>query len=219
MSGVHRMAGLWVAGWLITLAACNEKPSGHAPPEAPKPSAAVATASVGASAEAPPPAPGGVKNVPREATLDVDPAASKLVWTDRDVTEADDAQFGKVKATLGIQDSKPASLSFEFQSSSLSVKDKPELAKRAKASSLDAANNAKGSFVSKSVTPSSAPNEYVVEGEITFRMTTKPVTFPVTVQAEGTGFHVKGAMSLVGANFGASGKLGLQLDMVFPFPN
>jgi len=211
---------MWMAACLAAVVACNEKPPSQDSP-APAVSAPVPTVSAPtANSAAPlPPPPGGIKNVPSEGTLSVDLAESKLGWSDKEAAESAGAHFEKYEASLVLANGKPTSLSLTFQSASLTVKDKPDLARRVKAGSLDAFGNAKGSFVSTSIKPTATPNQYEVEGELTFRMTKKPASFTITVETRGTGFHVTGQYQFFGANFGAEGKLGLHLDLVFPFPN
>lgn len=205
----------------VALGGCEDKQPAAAEP--PATSAMPADSSPAPAAEAksaePKPAPGGVKNVPREGELEVDREASTLGWTDKHVGPDDKAHFESYEATLGLKDGKPASLMFTFKAPSLSVEDKPDLERRSKADVLDATNNAKASFVSESISPTSNETKYEVEGKMTFRLTPKPVTFPIVVETKGTSFRVQGEFHLVGANHGTTGKPGVHLDLVFPFPD
>ena len=164
------------------------------------------------------PEPGGIKNVPRDGELKVDRESSSLSWTDTHVSADDNAHFQQYEATLGMKDGKPVSLTFTFKSASLTVKDKPTLRDSSKEDVLDAVNNPKASFLSKQITPTSTDQKYEVQGTMTFRLTPKPVSFPMTVETQGMSFRVKGEFTLVGANHGTTGKPGVHLDLVFPFP-
>lgn len=218
----HRITGLLVVACVASIAACEEKPVASATPvastTAPQPSAAPASSSTTAGGEPAAP-PAAVKNVPKEGTLEVDRAGSKLGWTDDKVKEEDGAEFKKYEATLEIKDGKPVAFTVSIKAPSLSVKDKPELERHAKSESLDAVNNANVKFESSSLAVSKAPNDYEVEGKITFRLTPKPASFPITVETRGTDFRVKGRIPIHGANHGAKGELGVILDLVFPFPS
>lgn len=199
--------------------ACDDKPA-QKPSDQPAPavSKTAAVASYAPKAETPAPEPGGIKNVPRDGEFDVDRASSTLGWTDNDATEEAKAHFTKYEAKLEIKDGKPTSLTIKITTSSLTSENK-KLAQTVKTNTLDSVNNSKASFESESVSLIEKPDGYEVEGKITFRMTKKPITFPVKIETRGADYRVTGDMGFMGANFGTSGKLGLHLDLVFPFPN
>lgn len=139
------------------------------------------------------------------ASYAFDQASSKLDWTGAKVTAKHDGSFQKFDGTVSFVAGAPekSSVTVDIDAASLTTTPEKLVGHLKSADFFDVAKFPKASFASTSIKAGGEKGAtHTVTGNLTLKGTTKSITFPATVRAEGDRVKVNAEFAINRKDFG-----------------